>query len=270
MPGHKQPFFVTGSGRTGSTFLYRLLADHPRIALTNEGHVADFLYFCLEYAGLPQKTPGQFALYKDVTLHGVIGESCIGTFTPIFLKHAKQMLAEFYAEHFKHKDFTCWGDKLPWPKTASALQTHYPESRFIILIRDPRAICASLLKYRERDLPSSPLLKAQTVAEWARYWQTSYSGLLRYLNQQVVVRYEDLVTDTLSELTRILDFLDLDGAELLLEQARQRDTFTEHATAKSPEASIDQWRELLSNENLETIESICHELMIAQGYQPTG
>ncbi len=44
----RQPFFIVGTGRSGSTLLQRLLAAHPRIALTNEGHVADFLYYCMQ------------------------------------------------------------------------------------------------------------------------------------------------------------------------------------------------------------------------------
>jgi len=30
----KQPFFIAGMMRSGTTYLYRLLADHPAIALT--------------------------------------------------------------------------------------------------------------------------------------------------------------------------------------------------------------------------------------------
>ena len=50
----KQPFFIVGLMRSGTTYLYRLLADHPKIALTNEARVADFLTFCCRLAGIPQ------------------------------------------------------------------------------------------------------------------------------------------------------------------------------------------------------------------------
>ena len=39
----KQPFFILGSGRSGSTFLYHLLSAHPQVALTNEANLADAL-----------------------------------------------------------------------------------------------------------------------------------------------------------------------------------------------------------------------------------
>ena len=263
----KQPFFVVGSGRTGSTFLYHMLADHPRIALTNEGRIADFLFFCSQFASVPQKHPHDFALHEEFTLHGVIRESCIDCFSPIFLRHATQMLEEFYEERFSDKDFTHWGDKLPWPATALALQDPYPNARYIVLIRDPRAISASLLTYRERDLPAGPLLQKQSPVKWSTYWNNSYRGLLEYLNSHIVVRYEDLVADPLREMTRILDYLGLDGAERLVELASRRDTFAGHATSDNPEASIDRWKTALSREDIEAIEQICGELMKAHGYE---
>ena len=155
------PFFIVGTGRSGSEFLQRTLAAHDDIALTSEAHVADFLYFCSQFASVPQKTTREFVVHDRVELHGIIRDEAIETFTPIFLRHAKQMLEEFYREHFAGEEFRYWGDKLPGPETAIQLQHIWPETRYAILVRDPRAVCASVRKFGERDIRAAPLIERE-------------------------------------------------------------------------------------------------------------
>ena len=271
MTGVKQPFFVVGLGRTGSTYLYHLLGAHPRIALTNEGRVADFLLFCSRYGVVPQKEEQKFILHREITLHGIVANDCSEVLARVFQRHALQMLEEFYEEQFADKEFTHWGDKLPWPSTAVELQTAYPHARYIILIRDPRAIAASLLSYSTRQhLPAAALLQEQSPEQWGSYWNNSYRELAKYLKHHLVVRYEDMVADPLRETTRMLDFLSLDGAEELVELASTRETFKGHATSASPEESLRRWQKALTAEQIETIEKLCAEQMRVHGYELTS
>ena len=55
-----QPIFIAGLGRSGTTMLYRLLDRHPRIAMTNEARVADFLVFASSFAGIDLLDTGSF------------------------------------------------------------------------------------------------------------------------------------------------------------------------------------------------------------------
>ena len=47
------PFFIVGSGRCGATWMYFVLREHPEIAMTNEGRVLDYVYFCHELVRVP-------------------------------------------------------------------------------------------------------------------------------------------------------------------------------------------------------------------------
>jgi hypothetical protein len=48
--GTATPFFITGTGRSGSTFLYLLLRAHPKIAITNEARIIDALWLAYQAA----------------------------------------------------------------------------------------------------------------------------------------------------------------------------------------------------------------------------
>lgn len=256
-----QPFFIVGTGRSGSEFLQRTLSAHPRIALTSEAHVADFLYFCSRFASVPQKTTEQFVVHLPVELHGIIRDEAIPTFAPIFRRHATAMLEEFYREHFADEDFTHWGDKLPGPETAIQLQQVLPHAKYIVLIRDPRAVCASLRRFGERDIRAAPLIQAGSVEVWATYIRNTFDALLRYLEQRVIVRYEDMIADPVAEIGRVLDFLGLDGAADLVADAAPQHLYRTHGTSGSPEQSLEAWRSALTAEEIATVESICGELM---------
>ncbi len=264
----RQPFFIVGSGRSGSTLLYRLLAEHQNVALTNEGRVADFLDYCSQWAAVPQYEARSFPLWTTTELHGLVRDEYQDAFGRVFHRHARAALEEFYVEQFPDRDFTHWGDKLPIPQVAVELQFVYPEARYIVLVRDARDVCCSLLAYRERDaLRGTAFLRDQSIEDFAKYWANAYRAFRTYLDHHHVVRYEDLIRDPESTLRGIFTFLDLEGVDDVLARADDASGFAEHATADSPALSIDRWQRELTREQVESIESICGAEMRIHGYR---
>ena len=99
------PFFVAGSGRSGTTFLYRLLEGHPRIALTNEAGVADLLRVFVEMAAVPAWQPHDIPHGEVSRLHGYIRPPYLPVAGEVVRRNALRALEEFYAERFPDKDY---------------------------------------------------------------------------------------------------------------------------------------------------------------------
>ena len=256
----RRPFFIIGLMRSGTTLLYRYLRDHPKIALTNEAHVADFLAQCCRHAAVPFRETATAEYLSAVDLIGVIHEREVSAFARIFRSHAKAALEEFYRERFGGKDFSHWGDKLPGAFTAMELQDVYPAVRFVAIVRDPRDVWCSIRDYRRRaEVPRSWM--ALTADQLGQVWVNTYRNFSAYLRHCHLLTYEDLLRDPRSVLVEVYKFL---GLEFLVPPNVAFDV--EHATSASPRGSIGRWRTTLSRDEREAIEAHAGVLMDELGY----
>lgn len=84
--------------------------------------------------------------------------------------------------------------KIPW------LRQVFPNSRFVIMARDPRAVSAATQKWSKTSLP-----------ELMMHWNVAYSQAMQDFSDTdcILVRYEDLTADPQHEIDRILGFLRL-------------------------------------------------------------
>ena len=87
----------------------------------------------------------------------------------------------------------------------------FPESKFLVALRDPRDVCLSCFTQSMglNPITSSWLTFEGTVAEYVSlmgFWQTVKPNLA---NPWLEVRYEDLVDDLESTARRTLEFLDV-------------------------------------------------------------
>lgn len=265
----KQPFFIVGLMRSGSTYLYRLLADHPQIGLTNESRVADFIAFCCRYSGVKFREVKELDFITPTSVRGFVQEEDIELFSPIFVRHAIAALEEYYLQLFAHKQFTHWGEKLPTTGAALAMQKAYPHARYIILVRDPRDAWCSVLHYRATKRVR-PEIAQQTAGDWGKSWNNVYDGYLTYLNHFLEVHYEDLVRNPLATLTEILDFLGLAGAQELVDRLDHEESFRRHGSAPSAIASIGRWEKELTPETVGEIEHSAAKMMLRFGYRPSA
>lgn len=265
----EQPFFIVGTGRCGSTLLYTLLAQHPRIALTNEARVVDFLAFCVNYAAVPAREAVEFEYFDPMKLRGMVLPEHVELFAPIFRDHARAALEDFYRQKFADKQFTHWGDKLPSLASLADIQAAYPHAKFLALVRDPRDGWCSFRSYRERPRMRRlyPSWTERGVGDWSEGWCNTYRGIGEYLEHVHFLRYEDLVREPLPPLRAALAFLQLEGAEDLVAQMPHRHSFDTHGTARSPADSIGRWRAELEPADIATIESACGPLMGRYGYE---
>ena len=144
------------------------------------------------------------------------------------------------------------------------------------MIRDPRGMIASAKKY------SSTIINTPQISRLASNWNrciVSYESTKRRLLDRIdIVRYEDLVKNTKEELTRLCKFLNIEFKDSMLEFdkcttgaygnfPRHNSSFEKKEGELIFTSSINKWKEVLGEDEISLINSICGELMKKYGYE---
>ena len=260
------PFFIVGSGRCGSTWVYEVLCEHPRLALTNEAHVLDMLVLCSRLASVPRTEVMRLHFRPEVVdVHGIISPRDTELFAPLFNELAVRCCEDYYRRRFPDQDFLYWGDKLPGPDAVQGAFSPWPDTKLLTLVRDPRDVLCSWRAFGQSG--GRHAKHAEMTAEsLARSWAGSYRELLRLQSGVMHLRYEDLCRDPRDSFGKILAFLGLDWEPAMEEAFRGNNTFASHGTSDSLAASEGRWRQELSAEDIAVIEQHCGEVMAAYGY----
>ena len=141
------PLFVVGMFRSGTSLLYALLNQHPQIALMYEGdlaHLPPLFWF-------PTDTPRWLERWEfwnaALTRHKLDTDSI-----PDGISDLHGAVRAAYTQYARQKTgATIWGCKSPiYSDELTRLSRTFPNARFIIIWRDLRHICASILKAAEK------------------------------------------------------------------------------------------------------------------------
>lgn len=203
------PFFIVGSGRSGTTMLRLMLDAHPDVAVPAESHFVDELARRWpRYVRSGRIDPDAVvrSIGKRLDLMDIPrGEARehLAALPTAAVGDAVDAVFRVYADaHGKSR----WGDKTPgYVLSMPLLAEVFPGSRFVHLIRDGRDVALSY-----RDQPFGP----RNVWEAARYWDKRVRagrrhgaaiGPARYLE----LRYEDVVADPRAAVERLCSFLEL-------------------------------------------------------------
>ena len=162
----------------------------------------------------------------------------------------------------------------------SALARAYPHARFVVIMRDPRAVVASMHQLAEKDVTQ----RAHTLS-YARHWRKCAAFCTFYASQPWlsgrfhVVRYEDLVADRARGACAVCDFLGLQ----VVPEMECGDGFWDPATRTmwrgnssyaarvegTATAIAERWRTTLDPAALALIELVCGPEMALFGYAPS-
>lgn len=261
-------FFIVGCGRSGTSLLRGLLNGHPEVAIPLESlFITDFL------RKADDLTAGELrALIADEPELREWGLQV----DPADLKGCQtvaEMVDRLHREYAAGQGKRRWGNKTPrFVRWLDLIHAHFPEARFIHVVRDPRAVASSLIRSN---------VHRSTAWHSARRWQRDVAAGLRFEaavpTSILRVRYEDLTREPSSVLSEVCRFLDLE-----FEPGRMREglgtseysVFYEniHANLQSgiTDKYVDRWKSDLSVDELRVVESICAPLMSELGYELAG
>jgi len=263
-----EPFFIVGCGRSGTTLLRTLLNSHPAIGIPQES------LFIIDYLRVGQRMDlaqlkrmlMQEPEIEEWGIHPVI-EDLDGCQT---IAEAIDRLHRLYlAPHGKQR----WGQKTPrFVRSVGLILEHFPGSRFIHLVRDPRAVVSSLIT---SDVHRSNAYYA--ALRWAKDVGFGLAAEETYPSQVRRIRYEDLVTQVETTLVSISDFLEFEYDPRMLSVAPQSSSEYSrfyaaiHANLilQPTDRFIDKWRERLDDEETALVESLSGDFMERLGYTRT-
>ncbi len=253
----KQPFVIAGSGRSGSSFLYMVLRDHPLIALTNEAKIVDVLQRGHDLCSTP-------SLENAKGLRGIVNVEYVPLLINIYDRHAASLLEDFYAECFPDREFTHWGDKLPSAQGVLGLTRMLPNTKVILLARDPRDVVCSYRAFAKKIHGTAKDQIDYAEDDHAANWCKVYEQLLD-LPDYHLLKYQDLVTDPEDTVCKALDYLGLVIGKACQRAIEANVIFPFHGTSKTPAESMGRWQRDLSPEEADSIHARCRPLMERMG-----
>ncbi|MEL7198580.1 MAG: sulfotransferase [Pseudomonadota bacterium] len=272
------PIFVVGAPRSGTTMLAAMLASHPAIAAGPETQF---------FSKLPtKKLEGacQDAVWPNAAVQLLmsltLADQKVGTLfatdetqltnflaarKPSISAILEALTVPFSEAHGKKR----WAEKTPnHIQHLGTIRRLWPDAKIIRIIRDPRDVGLSTRKiptFSDQILPN--------IYVWQE-WNGRAERFLAADPGSMTVRYEDIVDDPEDQLRRICDHIgeDFDPAMTRFEQSAQsvssaneiwKGQVSDGMTASRKYA----WKSDLPDTIRPVCDLVCHELLIAHGYE---
>ncbi len=291
-----QPLMVSCLGRSGSTYLMRLLKHHPQVVVHGDAPYESRLckYYVYNLLKTLSEPPGYLTTVSADETY-VVNSHWLGAELPLdvpqhrrFRREHVEQLAKF-CQHEIDAVYTsvCAAQRREQPVPSFYAEKHgaghtprllwelYPEAREIVLIRDFRDMfCSALAFNRRRGAADFGMNGARSDEEFLNVTRERVMGLLtsvRSRDQKIfIMKYEDLVQDPAATVASALAYTGLDGdvvlVEKLLKEARAVDDDT-HRTSASVKSSIGRWRQDLSKTLGRSCDRAFAEALDAFGYR---
>lgn len=273
LTSNKPHIFIGGCSRSGTTLLGAMLGAHPNLVCTPESHFKiDVLRSDAWQEGqidLTQTTElirrhWRFKLWDfELDPTAVPGDK-IGRSYPCLLDH----IVSAYAQHIDKPAADIWVDHTPENISyADTLLELFPRAKFIHIVRDGRAVAASIMPL---DWGPNTIIKA------SRWWMrmTSFGLAAEHtLGPQCVmrVRYEDLVFRPEKTLKQLCEFLEItyhpDMKSATGFTPPNYTTGQHTLIGQQPQASLaTRWEKRLSSRQIEIFENLTRDFMTFLDY----
>ncbi len=148
-----------------------------------------------------------------------------------------------------------------------SLVQHFPDARFIHIVRDPRAVYASMHRMA--------MWNTYNPVAFAKFWANAVSRCALAASEMpervTEVRYEDYVTGPEKELSRLAGFAGLSLETQMLEGGAvplPRFTRAQHQLTSGPAVTdrLQSWKKEIKPREAEAIAGYCHPWMVKYQY----
>lgn len=266
--------FIVGSGRSGTTWLQTLLAQHPQIASAPETDLfAGYLalleqrwQFELERRKKYRLTTGLSNIIGERGFHDFMFQLSYGVLEGILRTKPGAIIV---LEKTPHN-----------ARYASLILQVLPQSIFIHLVRDPRAVCASMMAAAQNwGAYWAPRGAATAALLWRELVEAGFN-IRKLTNNYIQIHYESLIDKPTETVGKLFEWLGLRVSPEVcaayveacrIERLQKGDGagFSPTKTTKSffRKGSKDSWRTELNKNQIRTIEYVAGEVMDRAGYQ---
>ncbi len=229
--GRRDPIFIVGLPRSGSTLIEQILASHPEVEGTQE--LPDVQRMVAEFQGRDHdpdnpRYPGMLAELTQEDCRR-LGERYLSE-TQIY-RTGRPVFVDKMPNNFRH---------------LGLIHLMLPNARIIDARRDPLSCCFSNLK----QLFANGQEFSYSAPDIARYYRT-YLQLMRHWDEVLPgrvlrVQHEDVVTDLEGSVRQILDYcgLDFDPACVAFHQTRRAVRTPSSEQVRQPifRDGLEQWK----------------------------
>ena len=273
----ERAIFIVGCPRSGTTLLQQMLDAHPEIAVAPETHFMRLFWKSRNDYGDLTKEHNYQQLLNQITALPEFLEMELDA--QEFSKAAWQ-LERNYAAIFQlllGQFAQCRGAKVVGEKTPNhvlympAIQTLFPDARFIHIVRDPRSVVNSW-----RSVPWSKGTVSGDAEMWRYYVSAPQRKPPKGHNTLFTLPYEKLVVEPDVSLRSLCQFIGLKFEPVMLDYHQnqttlvntEREPWKGNAVKPVNQASLTKWQEQLSPQEVAAIESITWFEMQRLGYKP--
>tara|TARA_B100000809_G_C15112718_1_gene521224 strand:+ start:75 stop:1013 length:939 start_codon:yes stop_codon:yes gene_type:complete len=269
--------FITGCPRSGTTMLASMLGNAKTCVTTPESDFfIDFIYKHLskESASVDKRDLVYFFnnnyRFKqwgiDANEINNLPEKITYTNFNLVIENTMKLFSENHSG-ITEKEFTRIDHTPSSIKHFDILNDLFPESKFIFVIRDPRAVYASV---KGLDWGANTSLRLNEI--WIEYAAIYFSLQKIYPNRICLIKYEDVLTNAPLQLNMLCDFIGIDYSDSLLDGKGFKIpgyTASQHTlVGKNLDKSrIEKWKKELKKDDILIIESQCKTIMRAFDYQ---
>ena len=258
--GEPEFVFIGGAGRSGTTLFRAMLSAHPGIHCGPELKLVPTICTLREQW---QRTMGSdlaaAGVSEEVLDHAVrafVSQLLVGS------SPAGMRVAEKTPHNLLHM---------------AMLGRLYPRARFVHVVRDGRAVAASLVRQRWVDpATGEPIWYCKDLEGASRYWVEVVASVRQQAAQvpgrYLELRYEDLVQDPRSAMRHVLAFLGEPWSEQVLRHQdsevllSEREASTDAVKAPVNLRALSRWRGQLSEDELRSMDARAEELLERLGY----
>jgi hypothetical protein len=201
-----------------------------------------------------------------------VGDKSKNTIIEQISKIIKRKHGASVEELINEQGIELWGLKDPQlTEYIDQLREFLPESKFIIIVRDGRGVANSYME-NKWGLGTNALTGAmrwkEEVLQQKAFMQSAQDNFM-------LIRFEDLISDMQNQLTVVCEFLNIDYTEAMLTYHQQKAAYVSNKeninTYKKPDAKLaDKWQKKLSPRQIDLIEYVAGDELIANGYTLQG
>jgi len=264
-----QALQLTSVGRTGTTWMMRMLAAHPGI-VAHTNHPLE-VWPARYWAHMLKVLSGPADPISSVTSHNFdqdlwhagqnpfhIWPTSMGLGKWLGREHVDR-LASFCLQNVEDwytilarqfgKDAVYFAEKnlLRTPVQGLGVADLYPDTREVFLVRDFRDMACSWFSFRGAKWNEAGFDTDRALQEMVLPWADLLLSNWRARKEQAhLVHYEDLVLKPQQTLRDLFDFLAIDSSDETLDQVASAGTadqgFTAHKTSPNLERTVGRWR----------------------------